>query len=193
MVEPKTGALPRLIVLIGMKHCGKSSAGRCLAERIHADFFDSDDLLEELHSRRTGEQRTFRQIYKDEGKDCFQKLEADALAEFLAKNADSVRVLALGGATPLNPSLPAEIRKPHRPEEICVIHLQVCPDVLWARVKKTGIPAFVDPQDPQGSFRQICRSRQSTYNELSDIQIDADNLTVERVAERIHSALQNPW
>lgn len=190
MAETESRALSRLIVLIGMKHCGKSSAGRCLADKINAEFSDSDDLLEDLYFRRTGQKKTFRQIYRDNGKEYFQKLEADALVEFLAGNGQTVRVLALGGATPLNPFLPAEIQKPHRPGEICVIHLHVCPDILWARVKKTGIPAFVDPDDPEGSFRRICTCRQSSYNGLSDISIDADSLTVEKVAELIHTALK---
>lgn len=192
MAEAENRSLPRLIVLIGMKHCGKSSAGRCLAEKISAEFSDSDDLLEDLYARRTGEKRTFRQVYREKGKEFFQKLEADALGEFLAMDGQSVRVLALGGATPLNPFLPPEIRKPHSPDKICIVQLQVAPDILWSRVERTGIPAFVDPEDPEGSFRRLCASRQPAYDELSDVTIQADNLTVGQVTQRIHTALQRP-
>ena len=45
------------IVLMGIKHCGKSTQGRIISKKLSVPFFDTDDVILEM----TG--KTPRQIY----------------------------------------------------------------------------------------------------------------------------------
>jgi shikimate kinase len=192
MAETPGQDLPSLIVLIGMKHCGKSTVGRELADRIDAAFFDSDSLLEDLQARTTGQKLTCREIYRRLGKQAFQDLEAKALREFLDAPAGSDRrVLALGGATPLNPSLPESFRRPAPRSQRAIVHLDVSPETLWQRVRKTGLPAFVDRDDPKGSFLGICRRRRGAYCSLADATVQADAMDVPHVVRAVLSLLES--
>ena len=51
------------IILLGIKHCGKSTQGKLLAKYFNCPFFDTDDEIEVL----TG--KSPRQIYTEQGKE----------------------------------------------------------------------------------------------------------------------------
>ena len=66
------------IILTGIKHCGKSTQGKLLAERLGCSFFDTDDIIFDI----TG--KTPRQIYNEQGAQAFMQAETNA-CEFLAQ------------------------------------------------------------------------------------------------------------
>ena len=69
--------ITRHVVIGGMKHCGKSTQGKRLAEFWQVPFFDTDTLLEEAYCRVTGKKRTCREIFREEGENFFRQREAD--------------------------------------------------------------------------------------------------------------------
>lgn len=71
--------------------CGKSSAGKKLANKLGYDFIDLDDLIEEQY------QKTIPEIFEQEGENKFRELEHNALKGVL--NKEDV-VISLGGGTP---------------------------------------------------------------------------------------------
>lgn len=65
------------IILLGPKHCGKTSVGKALATLLSCDFIDLDEEI----TRQTG--KTPRELYK-EGVEIFQKAEVDSLRRCVA-------------------------------------------------------------------------------------------------------------
>ena len=66
------------IFLVGMMGAGKSTVGKCLAERLGMDFVDLDEELE----RRCGVSIPF--IFREEGEEGFRRRESALIEEFTA-------------------------------------------------------------------------------------------------------------
>ena len=72
------------IIIIGVKHSGKSTIGKILAEIEGKLFIDLDEMLEKLYE--SSKKYTSREIYNNIGPDNFSKLEIEALKKiFLLK------------------------------------------------------------------------------------------------------------
>ena len=80
------------IVLIGYMGCGKSTAGRLLAQQLQLPFVDIDEYL----TNKYGD--SIPNLFLKNGEIGFRKLEKIALDELLANQ--KVSVLSLGGGTP---------------------------------------------------------------------------------------------
>lgn len=76
------------VILIGMPGCGKSTAGKRLAERLGFAFADTDTEIVQM----TG--RTPAEIIKEDGEDAFRKIEHEAAC---ALGKRSGTVIATGG------------------------------------------------------------------------------------------------
>ncbi len=70
--ESEVRARKENIILIGMPGCGKSTAGKALAEMIGFDFTDTDEEVLRLSGR------TPAQIIREDGEDAFRKIEHEA-------------------------------------------------------------------------------------------------------------------
>ena len=82
------------IILMGIKHCGKSTQGRIISKKLSVPFFDTDDVVFEM----TG--KTPRQIYTELGNEGFQEAEEKACSFLLEKinsSAEKNAVIATGG------------------------------------------------------------------------------------------------
>ncbi len=82
------------VILIGMPGCGKSTAGRLLAERLGLSFLDTDAEIE----RTTG--RTPAQIIREDGEEAFRRIEHET-ARALGKQSGTV--IATGGGIVTRP------------------------------------------------------------------------------------------
>ena len=78
----------KLILLIGMMGCGKSTVGRLLAERMRLPLIDLDEEI----ARAAG--KTIPEIFAQEGEAGFRARETAALERALAREAG---VIATGG------------------------------------------------------------------------------------------------
>ena len=63
------------LALIGFMGAGKTSVGRLVAEQLHFDYLDTDELIQS----RTG--RTIADIFKTDGEPAFRALERQVVAE----------------------------------------------------------------------------------------------------------------
>jgi shikimate kinase len=175
------------VVLLGMKHCGKSTLGRRLAERLGAAFRDTDEMVRLDYAERFGQARTVREIYQEHGPELVGFLEGQAVGQLWRMRVESPGeplVAALGGGTATQRRLAGLIRN----VGVC-LWLQVDCDELWRRVERGGIPAFVDPADPAGSFRRICRRRESDYRTLADATVDLDGKGVDESLRAVQTVL----
>jgi len=180
-----------VVVLIGMKHCGKSTLGRGLARRWRCAFFDVDELLEKDYARQAApagaERVSAREIFRREGEAGFAELEARVvrqLAEKLAAKNERA-VVAVGGRTALNPAAQGLLRGLGR-----VVYLKAQPQELLKRVRRGEWPAFVDEKDPEGDFLRFCAQREPQYEHVADTVVEVSGLGVNEALARLAGAVE---
>ncbi|MFP4436295.1 MAG: shikimate kinase [Chloroflexaceae bacterium] len=165
------------IMLIGFKSCGKSTVGAALAERLALTFVDTDGLLEAKHTVQTGETRSFREIYRQQGADYFSSLERQVVADLAQLDG---YVIATGGRTLLDHPLPDELRA-----GATIVYLDAPPEILMARISAGGIPAFLADGDFETNFRTLYQERRPRYEQLADITLPVDRQPVEAIVAAI--------
>ncbi len=144
-----------MIVLIGFKHVGKSSAGKLLAEKKGLDFYDLDHLIEDKAGM------TPRELMKTEGKEAFRKLERECLESVLDKRG----VLAVGGGTPITCE---DLLADH----FC-IHLRAEQDQVYEWILESGpTPLFETRED----FEKLWEQRMPVYKRLENASMYIDHL-----------------
>ncbi|HOW17891.1 MAG TPA: shikimate kinase [Phycisphaerae bacterium] len=175
------------VVLIGMKHCGKSTIGAALARRWGCPFYDVDEMIEATHACESGRRLTAREIFVQFGEDYFHKIEGRVVCELYMKlfEPDSTHVVALGGRTAMNEGI----------RELLdgiglTVYLQVAPEELLARVKRAGMPPFLDEADPVGDFLLLCRQREPQYERLADLTVNLDGLDVEAAVDAVARCIE---
>ncbi len=160
------------MVLVGMMGSGKTSVGRRVAERLGRPFLDSDAQVE----ARTG--RTVREIFETEGmgEAAFRVLEAEALAEALARPDPSV--IAAAGGVVLDPATRARLR-----ESAMAVWLRADPAVLATRVT-TGEHRPLLSDDPLGVLERMDDERRALYEEVAGgRQVDVGTHSVDEAVE----------
>ena len=79
------------IFLIGFMGCGKTTAGKKLAQELKLGFIDLDSFIEQKHSSKLSD------IFEKQGEKKFRQLEQSALISIL--ESDNI-IVATGGGTP---------------------------------------------------------------------------------------------
>lgn len=165
-----------------MKHCGKSTLGAALAARWGCPFADVDRLIEERNACEGGGQLTVREIFAQHGEARFTELETAVVCELYLRLSDSPasHVIAVGGRTALN----------KRVDELLtalgvIVYLEVSPAEMFARVQRTGVPAFVDQTDPAGHFEELYRQRDPHYRRLANLIVNVDQLDPAAALEKL--------
>lgn len=156
---------------------GKTSVGRRLAALRGWGFFDSDRQIEAM----TG--RTVAEIWRADGEPAFRRLEAQVLADALASTTP--RVIAAAGGTVLDDTN-RRLMARHRP----VVWLRAEPEVLAGRVGTATHRPLLD-EDPVGVLESLVAIRRPLYEEVADVVVDVDDLTVDQVVACIEAALEH--
>lgn len=168
-------------VLMGMKHCGKSSIGRELSRRLGCAFYDTDDMLLES----SGRFESIRRMYQELGAEKFRECEKKCIEDLSGKLAGtSPNVIALGGGLPCNEALSGRLKQLGflifvRPDE----------QKTFQRIAAGGIPPFLDPDDPQGSFAKLWKEREKHYLALADMIVETGTLGVNQSCDLIFEKL----
>ncbi|GMT42315.1 MAG: hypothetical protein IEMM0002_0726 [bacterium] len=172
----------RGITLIGFKCSGKTRIGKFLGKKLGMDFLDIDRLIEDVYAQNGRKRCTVRTIYKKFGSGYFQDVEAKALEKAIkAKGA----VLSLGGGTPLN----SGFRKTDFKDTVFV-YLDVKPAVLYERIKRKGLPPFLDRGRPKKSFNHLFEKRTPMYKKFADVTVDNSNRAPAEVCREIIKRLE---
>lgn len=155
--------LKKTVALCGIKHCGKSTLGRQLADYFHAPFRDTDSMLEVISGQ------TVRELFRTLGETAFREFEATSVYKLL-HGLRSPSVVAFGGGLPSNPFVPtADLKKIG-----FVIHLELDPHEAFRRVKANGLPPFLaSSEDPETAFCAMCEERAASYRAVADRSFDA--------------------
>ena len=173
-----------LIILCGPKHSGKTSAGRELAKKLSAPFFDLDQLVEE----KTGQ--SVRELFlADEA--LFQREEAVALAELFASDL-LMAIVAPGGGIIDNPGAMALIQK--ESARHCTAYLEVSSETAWRRIASDGeLPPFLKAPTLDAAkekHRLLHERRAKEYKKIADYCISAEAKSAVCLAEELYNLLQ---
>jgi shikimate kinase len=163
----------RLIVnlaLIGFMGTGKTSAGRLVAEQLHFDYLDTDELIQS----RTG--RTITEIFSTEGEAAFRKMEQELVGELAARTKT---VIATGGGLPMNPQNLVSLKT-----HALVVCLWASPEKIWERVKNQTHRPLLHDADPQKKIRKLLAAREPFYRQ-ADVLLNTELRSVREVAQQV--------
>jgi shikimate kinase len=164
------------IALTGYRATGKSSVAKRLAERLGWRSVDAD---QEIH-RRAG--RTIREIFASQGEQAFRDLESDVVAD-LAGQAETV--ISLGGGAIVREANRRRLRGS------LVIWLQAAPQEIWRRLQQD--PDSQQQRPPLTSLsgydelEKLLAQRQPLYEQVSDLTVITDNLSIDQVVQQVMS------
>ena len=181
------------IILMGIKHCGKSTQGRIISKKLSVPFFDTDDVVFEM----TG--KTPRQIYTELGNEGFKEAEEKACSFLLEKinsSAEKNAVIATGGGICGNKKALDVLKKIgtfvflKTPERIASFRVfrEIC---VAQDGTVSNVPAYISKKNPRSIadakkiFHDFFIERECIYEQLADVVIDMSSSSKEANAAKI--------
>jgi len=163
-----------------MKHSGKSTLGALAARRLGWQFADLDTLLEAEHGSKSA-----REIYRDLGKESFQDYEARAAAAVVPRLEAGNLVLAWGGGTATNPAAVASLRA-----HGVLVLLEEAPEVLFERIMRGGLPAFLSKHSPWADFKKLYAERMELMTSFCQLRVPLAGDNPDAAFDSLFVALQ---
>lgn len=178
------------LILIGIKHCGKSSMGKILSEKLSVPFYDTDSVIRKM----TG--KTPREIFIESGEDSFKLAEQNACKKIAAELGEKKSaVIATGGGICNNKIALDELKKIGQ-----FLFLVVNEETAFFRISKeisveegklSNLPAFIARKNPQNMedvraiFHEFYEERTKLYKDIANIHVAVGNSSVQQNADRI--------
>ena len=157
--------LPENIVLCGIKHAGKSSVGRAIAEILDIPLADSDELI----VQNDGSNRSVREIFMQDGEEIFRQKEAEVLTGLA--NSPCRRVIALGGGALSNPLVSSGVKQ----RLGFKVWLNTGDRIAFDRIVKNGLPPFLSGEsDPLAAFIRMNEARRAVFAAEADAEVIPD-------------------
>ena len=184
------------IILLGIKHCGKSTLGRMLAAQFNCPFFDTDDIITEM----TG--KTPREIYQQQGAEAFMEAEAracDYLSRYLASLGEDEYIIATGGGICTNQQALDLLQRLgfflflEVPEEVAA--QRIIDEIQWVDGVMTNLPAYIASENPTSTedveriFSGFYKERTTRYRKLAQITCNLKGETAEENCQLLREAL----
>ncbi len=166
------------IVIMGMKHTGKSTLGALLAKRTGLKWYDTDAVIGELAGK------TPRELYDEGGSPLMMRWETEACRK-LAEERKSRSIISTGGGLADNAEALSILKENGR-----CFYINTAFPILFDRVmesaRKDGrLPKFLQGGDPEELFGKIFARRTQTYVTMADIIIDAGSRLPQDLAREI--------
>ena len=158
------------IALIGFMGTGKTSVGRLVAEQLHYDYLDTDDVIQ------TSTGRSITDIFTKDGEPAFRALEEKVVAELAGRTNT---VIATGGGLPVNPDNLASLKR-----HALVVCLWSSPEKIWERVRHQGHRPLLHNEDPQAKIRELLAAREPFYKQ-ADVLLNTELRSVREVAQQV--------
>jgi shikimate kinase len=171
------------IQLLGMKHSGKSTLGALAARRLGWSFSDLDTLLEA--EAPGNHHRTAREIYREEGAQGFQTYEARAANNVVPRLQAGKTVLAWGGGTVTNTAA-VEALRTHG----VLVLLEERTDVLYERILRGGLPAFLSKDKPWEDFQRLFTERMALMGALAHHRLAVNGASIDSTLNNLLDTLK---
>ena len=154
--------------MIGFATSGKTAVGKCLAEKLNAEFVDTDVEIERECGTSVG------QIFATYGESYFREKENKLLLSLAHK---SNVVVACGGGSVL-----AQNFNEFAADSV-VVWLTVTAATVKSRLGNTPRPLFDGLN--QAQLGQFVAAREPLYQRYATVTVATDNLTPEQIAENV--------
>ncbi|MBR2373872.1 MAG: hypothetical protein IKA87_06540 [Lentisphaeria bacterium] len=149
------------LIFCGIKHCGKSTLGKLLAQNLGISFADTDDLL------GSANRASVRELFKLWGEDEFRRRESALLKSLSAAER---QVISLGGGALLKAENIPAVKALGS-----VIWCDISDEAAFARIAAEGLPPFLEQSaDPLEEFKLRNRSRRETFETVCDLRFIPD-------------------
>ena len=165
----------RNIILIGPMGSGKSTIGNIIAKRLHREFQDSDQFIEQ----RTGVD--IARIFDIEGEQGFRDRESNALQELLSENN---RVIATGGGSVLRKENQQLLK-----QKGFIVFLDTSVKQQLQRLRRDKKRPLLQTENPRARLEALFEERHPIYVDLADLAVKTDKRVARRLAADIISQL----
>ena len=149
------------IILSGFMGSGKTTVATELANRLHMQFIDIDQFIEQENGMSVS------RIFELHGEEGFRKLETEAVKK-IGKMDHCV--IATGGGTILNSQNVKNLKKSGK-----IIFLNVSVDTVMLRLQYDGTRPLLNRSDKENSVTQLLMGRLPIYKSAADFSIDANS------------------
>ena len=158
------------LALIGFMGTGKTSVGRLVAESLHFDYLDTDEMIQTATGRTITEfsQTTANRLSARSKKKSSRNLPSRAKT-----------VIATGGGLPANPENLASLKT-----HALVVCLWASPEKIWERVKNQSHRPLLHDANPQAKIRELLAAREPFYKQ-ADVLLNTELRSVREVAQQI--------
>lgn len=151
--------------------------GRQLAKKLHLDFIDSDQAIEQ----QTGADISL--IFEKEGEAGFRKREQSIIDELT--QMDRI-VLATGGGAVLNKE-----NREHLQSRGTVIYLHSDVEILIKRTRHDNKRPLLQTDDPAATLKELMLIREPLYRDMADIIINTGDKSIYTVVKLILDRLRS--
>lgn len=164
------------IILVGFMGTGKTTTGKILAKKLGVKFIDTDS---EIINK---EKKDITSIFEKYGEEYFRKCETDVLLQLL-KN-DYTSVISTGGGIVLSTENRKIMKNNH------VVLLQASPKEIVKRISEDKErPLLKNSSNLLEKVTSLLEERNNLYEQVCDVKINTENLTVEEIRDIIINRL----
>jgi len=149
---------------------GKSSVGRAVAELLHFEFVDTDEMIES----RTG--KSITQIFATDGEAHFRELEQKIVEQL--QNSTG-HVISTGGGLPTRQSNIDSLKS-----HALVVALCVSPERIWDRVRHQSHRPLLQTPNPKAKIVEMLAARAPFYRQ-ADVLLNTDNRSMRQVVQQV--------
>lgn len=158
------------LALVGFMGTGKTSAGRLVADQLHFEFLDTDEIIQ----TKTG--RTIADIFAKNGEATFRELERSVVGDLAGRQRT---VISTGGGLPASPENLASLKS-----HALVVWLCASEEKIWERVRNQSHRPLLHDPDPQQKIHELLALRKPFYSQ-ADVLINTDVRSAREVAQQI--------
>ncbi|MBC8172456.1 MAG: shikimate kinase [Chitinophagales bacterium] len=167
------------IYLIGFMGCGKSTAGKKLAAKMHWPLMDLDKTMEELEGKKVSE------VFAEKGETYFRERERNVLHE---STFFTDAIISCGGGTPCFYDNLTWMK-----QNGLSVYLRGTQEFLYSRLKekKAKRPLIANMNDQElWNYIQVKLTEREVHYVQADIIIDAQDLDIDILMSIIRNYLK---
>ena len=159
------------IIIVGMKHSGKSSLGKGLAAYFSLEFFDTDKIIEEKTNM------SVRNLFVEKGEQAFKDAEVESCKFLLERvKTSNPLIIATGGGICDNPEA-VKILKSIGKFALLNVPEKTCLERILHNSKRSGsLPGYISKENPKSQddieqiFHNFYQRRMKSYKEIYDFE-----------------------
>ena len=171
-----------LIFLVGLMGCGKTTIGQLLAEKLHYEFVDTDDLIVQNY------QQDINTIFHEKGEKFFRNLETTTLQNVInnTKNIKNIKNIKNNGKKYVISTGGGIVLKDENRQLLKQfgynIYLQTDTNILVQRLMTdTQRPLLKNKENLAENLQNLYNQRNKFYLEVANLVIQTNNKNIDEI------------